>query len=286
MPSSAFDSHSASVTHPHPAGIDIPLEELRAIGRIQQMPSQPTQTGKLVVALCTYNEKENIAELVPEILNLVPMADILVVDDNSPDGTGRLADEFAAKDPRVHAIHRAGKLGLGTAMIAAFDWAMSRGYEYIQFMDADYSHPPRFLPSIIEAGKNVDVAIGSRYIPGGGIEGWGLKRHFMSRSINAFARLMLGLKTKDNSGNYRCYRVGKLAEIDWSKAICKGYGLQEELLYRLNQAGATFAEVPITFEERRFGSSKINWKEAVDAGLTILKLPFSPSATRQSEHDA
>lgn len=245
-----------------------------------QSAADDGSSSNLVVALATYNERENIAQLVPEIRRLLPRSHVLIVDDNSPDGTGELADSMAAGDAHIHVLHREGKLGLGTAVVAAFDWAIEHQYGGLVTMDADYSHPPRYLPAIVQAASKADVVIGSRYVSGGSIAGWGLKRHVMSRSINFYSRLMLGLKTRDNSGNYRYYHVSKLAEVDWSKAVARGYGFVEEILYRLSQAGATFTEVPIRFEERRFGSSKINWKEAVEAGLTFLKLPFTPSAKK------
>lgn len=228
--------------------------------------------GSVLVTLCTYNERENLEQLIPEIHKHVPAASILVIDDNSPDGTGQYVDQLAAVDPRIHVLHRPGKLGLGTATAAGFQWGIERGYDLLANMDADFSHPPRYLPAMIERVADVDVVIGSRYVPGGKIVGWGPKRHFMSRGINLYARLMLGLPSRDNSGSYRCYRVSRLAEVDWSQARAKGYAIQEEILYRLRKAGATFAEVPITFEERRFGESKIGLGEAVSAGLVLLQL--------------
>ena len=228
----------------------------------------------LLVTLCTYNERENLEQLIPEILSEVPEASILVVDDNSPDGTGEYVDSLAAENPKIHAIHREGKLGLGTATVAAFQYGIENGFDLLLNLDADFSHPPRFMPAMIEAAENFDVVIGSRYVKGGEIVGWGPKRHFMSQGINFYAKLMLGLKTKDNSGSFRCYNVKKLAEVDWSKSQAKGYAFQEEILYRLRKAGATFTEVPITFEERRFGVTKINMQEAISAGWVLLSLRF------------
>lgn len=228
----------------------------------------------LLITLCTYNERENLEQLIPEILSHVPDASILVVDDNSPDGTGEYADSLAAENPKIHVLHRAGKLGLGTATVAAFQYGIKNGYDLLLNLDADFSHPPRFMPAMVNAAENADVVIGSRYVPGGKIIGWGPKRHFMSQGINFYAKLMLGLKTKDNSGSFRCYNVRKLAEVDWSQAKAKGYAFQEEILYRLRQVGATFTEVPITFEERRFGVTKINLQEAISAGWVLLSLRF------------
>jgi dolichol-phosphate mannosyltransferase len=227
---------------------------------------------RLLVTLCTYNERENVERLVPEIHQHLPQADVLVIDDNSPDGTGEVADRLAAADSRVRVLHRPGKLGLGTAIFTGFRHAIEHGYHHVINLDADFSHPPRFLPAIYEASNRVDVSIGSRYVAGGGVVGWGLKRHFMSRAINWYARLLLRLKTRDNSGSYRCYSVAKLRELDLEKIRSRGYAFQEEILYRCRCIGCTFEEVPILFEERRYGSSKINWRETVAALWVIARL--------------
>lgn len=227
---------------------------------------------RVLVTLCTYNERENITRLIPEIHEQVPGADVLVIDDNSPDGTGQLVDEMAKIDSRIKALHREGKLGLGTATLAGFRYGIEHGYDFLINMDADFSHHPRYLPNLMSAMDRADVAIGSRYVSGGGVEGWGWHRHFMSQGINGYARLFLGLKTKDNSGSYRCYRVSKLREIDLGKVRARGYAFQEEILYRCRRVGCTFTETPIVFEDRRYGQSKINWKESVSALWVIFRL--------------
>ena len=160
----------------------------------------------------------------------------------------------------------------GTATVAGFRFAIEQGYEQVLNMDADFSHHPRHLPAIRERLSRVDVAIGSRYVSGGGVVGWNWRRHFMSRGINFYARRFLGLRTRDNSGSFRCYRVAKLAEIDWSRIRARGYAFQEELLYRCHAVGCSFEETPIVFEDRRFGTSKINWKESVAALWVIFRL--------------
>ncbi|MCA9093211.1 MAG: polyprenol monophosphomannose synthase [Planctomycetaceae bacterium] len=226
----------------------------------------------LLVSLCTYNEAENLPLLVPRILDTVPQAHVLVVDDNSPDGTGRIADEMAAKDPRVKVLHRTGKLGLGTATLAAFQFAADQGYEFVLNLDADFSHPPETIPELLKLASDADVVIGSRYVPGGKIEGWGLKRHFMSRGVNFYSRLLLRLPTRDCSGAFRCYRVSLLRKLDWSKIRGKGYAFQEEILYRCRRVGGRFKETPIQFVDRRYGSSKINMREAMIAMWVILRL--------------
>lgn len=239
--------------------------------------SQP----RILVTLCTYNERENIRLLVPEILRLLPAAKVLVIDDNSPDGTGRVADELAAADGRVNALHRAGKKGLGAATLAGFREAIARGYDFVLNMDADFSHDPAHLPALVDCMQRADVAIGSRYIPGGGIDGWGVGRHFMSRGINWYARLLLGLPTRDNSGAFRCYRVAKLAEIDLDRVRARGYAFQEEILFHCRRAGCRFEETPIVFRERRFGDSKINWRESAAALWIILRLGLKNLAGRR-----
>jgi dolichol-phosphate mannosyltransferase len=159
---------------------------------------------RLLVTLCTYNERENLGEIVPAILQIVPHATVLVIDDNSPDGTGRLADELAGADERVRVLHRPGKQGLGTAILAGFRYAIEHQFDWLTNLDADFSHHPRHLSALLECMNRCDVAIGSRYVKGGGVVGWGFRRHFMSQGINWYARLLLGLRTRDNSGRYRC----------------------------------------------------------------------------------
>ena len=229
-------------------------------------------SSRLLITLCTYNERENLADLIAEIHQVMPDADLLVIDDNSPDGTGRLADELAATNSRLRVLHREGKLGLGTATLAGFRDAIEHAYEFVLNMDADFSHHPRYLPALAQAMNAADVAIGSRYVLGGGVRGWGALRHFMSGGINWYARLMLGLKTRDNSGAFRCYRVEKLREVPLDRVRARGYAFQEEILYRLKHVGCRFAEVPIVFEDRRHGTSKINGREAAVALWVILRL--------------
>lgn len=227
---------------------------------------------KLLITLCTYNELENLPLLIPAILEQIPWGEILVVDDNSPDGTGRLADEIASREPRVHVLHRTGKLGLGTAIIAGFRYAIEHDYEFVLNMDADFSHHPRHLPALTKLMDRCDVAIGSRYVSGGKAVGWSLKRHFMSRGINLYARWLLWLKTRDNSGSYRCYRVSKLRELNLNLVRARGYAFQEEILYRCRRVGCRFEETPIVFEDRRLGLSKINYKETLAALWVIFRL--------------
>lgn len=230
--------------------------------------SSPT----LLITLCTYNERENLARLIPAIHEVAPQADVLVVDDNSPDGTGQLVDAMAEEDARVHAIHRAGKLGLGTALLAALEYAVGHGYTYVLNLDADFSHDPKAIPDLLAEMEHADVAIGSRYIAGGGVENWPFHRKLMSRVINGTTRWALGLKLQDMSGSFRCYRVSKLAELDFGRIEARGYAVLQELLFRLHRQGCRMVEVPITFKDREAGESKINWREAVAALGMIFRL--------------
>jgi dolichol-phosphate mannosyltransferase len=228
---------------------------------------------KTLITIATYNEVENLPRLVDEVFLYAPQADLLVIDDNSPDGTGQWCDERARQDPRVRCLHRAGKLGLGSATIAGMQHAIEHGYRQMLNMDADFSHDPKYLPDLL-AGmeKGVDVMIGSRYVSGGGIEGWPLKRHLMSRGVNLYSRWLLGLKPRDCSGAYRCYRTSLLAKVDFNSIRSRGYSFQEEILWHLKRLGARFGETPITFVDRVRGSSKINSKEAKTALRIILAL--------------
>ncbi len=219
-------------------------------------------TTRTLVATCTYNERENIRELLEAILEVIPEAHVLVVDDGSPDGTGSLVDEYAAENARVHVIHRAGKLGLGSAILEAMRFAIEHDYDYMVNMDADFSHSPADLPRLVEAMSSADVVIGSRYIPGGGVVGWGFKRHCMSSMINLYSRLLLGLRARDASGGFRCYRLARVRQIDFDCITSKGYSWQEEFLYYCQRVGCRITEIPIIFQERRSGESKIDLREA------------------------
>lgn len=235
------------------------------------------QTAETLVTIATYNERENLPQLVEAIFSIAPMVHVLVIDDNSPDGTGRWCDEYAAHDERFSCIHREGKLGLGTATLLALRSGMDRGYRYILNMDADFSHPPEKIPELIAAmdppeKPPADVVIGSRYVPGGGVEGWPRTRRWMSAAVNAYARLLLRLPVRDCSGAFRCYRASTLERLDFAAVRSRGYSFQEEILYRLRRAGAVFREVPFTFTDRRRGSSKINSREAVEALWIIARL--------------
>jgi dolichol-phosphate mannosyltransferase len=238
-------------------------------------PSAPPPAGprKLLVSLATYNEAENIRPLVEAIRQYAPDASILIIDDNSPDGTGRIADELSRSLPDLHVIHRPGKLGLGTATLAAMRFAIEHRFDALLNMDADFSHDPPYIPDLLNGMADHDVMIGSRYVPGGGVEGgFTLERRLMSSGINGYARLMLGLSSRDNSGAFRCYRVSKLAEIDLDRVRSRGYSFQEEILFWCQEAGCRIGETPIVFKDRRAGASKINLGEAASALWVLLRL--------------
>lgn len=227
---------------------------------------------RVVVALATYNEIENLPSLVDAIFAALPGANILVIDDNSPDGTGGWCDEQAASDRRLSCVHRAGKLGLGSATLEGMRWALARSYDVFVTMDADWSHDPQHLPQLVAATESADVAIGSRYCNGGRIEGWPIGRRVISRAMNGLSRQILRSPVRDSSGAFRAYRVEALRRISLDQVHAQGYAYLEEIIWHLRRAGVTFVEVPITFHERRAGRSKINVGEAVAKLMTLGRL--------------
>ena len=230
----------------------------------------------IAIILPTYNERENLEPLVGQLLALDLDLEVIVVDDGSPDGTGELADALAQHDARVHVIHRAGKLGLGTAYIAGFKYALAHGAERIVTMDADFSHHPRYVPVVVALTERYDVGIGSRYVPGGGVsETWGTHRRWLSRGANFFARTLLGLKAHDCTAGFRCYRREVLQSIELDRIFSNGYSFLIELMFRCQRLGYTFGETPILFENRRQGKSKISQVEIYKAMLTVLRLGIS-----------
>jgi dolichol-phosphate mannosyltransferase len=214
--------------------------------------------GRVVVVVPTYNERENLDSVVGRVRDAVPEADLLIVDDNSPDGTGELADKLAGKDQHVHVLHRAGKSGLGAAYIAGFTWALGQDYGAVVEMDADGSHQPEDLPKLLAALDRSDLVVGSRWIPGGKIVNWPKNREILSRAANVYVRLMLGIKVRDATGGFRAYRAGTLRKIDLDQVVSQGYCFQIDLTLRTLAAGLTVAEVPITFVEREHGVSKMS----------------------------
>lgn len=224
------------------------------------------------VIIPTYNESENIALLIGELRSFVPDLAIIVVDDNSPDGTGKILDTLAARDARIFPLHRPAKLGLGTAHIAGMKSALSRGFEPILTMDADFSHAPRFVPAMLAAIPKYDVVIGSRYVPGGGTLHCSAARKALSRGANLFGRTMLGLDATDTTAGFRAYRRAVLESIPLDSIVSNGYSFLIEMLYQCQKQGWNIGEVGIIFEDRQRGSSKISRQEIFKALGTVLRL--------------
>jgi dolichol-phosphate mannosyltransferase len=228
------------------------------------------------IIIPTFNECDNIQELVCEILALEPPMDVIIVDDNSPDGTGDLADALAAAHPgRVRVIHRPAKLGLGTAYIAGFKLALDLGAERILSMDADFSHHPRHIPAMLALSAEAHLVIGSRYVRGGGTRFCSLRRRVLSWGANFFARLVLALPARDCTAGFRCYHRQVLQSIDLDDIFSNGYSFLIEMIYYTKQQGWSVAESPIIFENRRHGASKISRREIFSAIYTVLRLAIS-----------
>jgi dolichol-phosphate mannosyltransferase len=232
------------------------------------------------LVLPTYNEAENIGALVraalPQLESSGLKHRILIVDDNSPDGTGRIADELASEDDRVQVLHRPGKQGLGRAYLAGFDLAMQGGADLVMEMDSDFSHDPADLPRLIAAaeGDAADLVLGSRYVPGGGVTQWGRMRRFVSRGGSAYARWLLGVPVRDLTGGFKCFNRRVLEAIDLEDVQADGYGFQIELTYKAIKAGYTVAEVPILFREREVGTSKMTSRIVLEAVWKVPALRF------------
>ena len=221
--------------------------------------------GRIVVIIPTYNERQNLPLITARVRAAVPEAHILVADDNSPDGTGVIADDLAAADDHVHVMHRKGKEGLGAAYLAGFDWALDSGYDVVVEMDADGSHQPEQLPRLLDALRDADLVLGSRWVPGGSVVNWPKSREALSRGGSLYTRLMLGVPMKDATGGYRAFRADTLRKIDLTGVESAGYCFQVELGWRAVKAGMRVREVPIEFVERELGDSKMSQKIVVEA---------------------
>lgn len=224
-----------------------------------------SSVGRVLVIIPTYNEAENLPVIVGRVRASVPDADILVADDNSPDGTGRLADEMAASDARVHVLHRPGKEGLGRAYLAGFAWGLDRDYDVLVEMDADGSHRPEELPRLLDALEHADLVLGSRWVPGGAVVNWPRSREVLSRGGSLYTRLALGIRTRDATGGYRAFRAQTLRDLDLDSVQSNGYCFQVDMLWRAVQRGKVIREVPITFVEREAGTSKMSNRIVVEA---------------------
>ena len=236
---------------------------------------------RVLTVIPTYNEKENLPVVVERLRAAVPDCDILVVDDNSPDGTGQLADSMAAEDSHINVLHRTIKDGLGGAYLAGFDWGLEAGYDVLVEMDADCSHQPEQLPLLLQAIEGgADLAIGSRYVPGGKTKNWPLHRQILSRGANLYTRLILGTKVKDITAGYRAYRREALQKLNLEGIDSKGYVFQVDLAWRSEQAGLKIVEVPITFVEREIGSSKMDGNIIVDSMTKVTRWGLTARAER------
>jgi dolichol-phosphate mannosyltransferase len=227
------------------------------------------------VILPTYDEAENLERIVGAVLEqLSPSGTVLVVDDNSPDGTGEIADRLAGSDGSVRVLHRARKEGLGPAYLAGFHLALDAGAERIIEMDADFSHDPAYLPKLIGAAENADLVIGSRYVPGGGVTEWGQMRRFISRGGSAYARMVLDLPIRDLTGGFKCFRREVLEAIDLDTIEARGYAFQVETTYRAIRAGFRVVEIPIVFKDRRDGTSKMRGAIVAEAIWRVPAMRF------------
>ena len=223
-------------------------------------------TLRSLIVVPTYNERENLPLLLEAVLKVVPaQVEILVVDDGSPDGTGKIADEWAARESRVHVLHRTGKLGLGTAYVAGFRWGLDQGFEQLIEMDADFSHDPKYLPVMLKSLESHDVAIGSRYVPGGGTVNWGLGRKVLSRGGSLYARTVLGAPIRDFTGGFNGWRRKVIEAVDVGTLRSDGYSFQIELKYRAFKKGFRWTEFPIVFADREVGKSKMNRRIVFEA---------------------
>jgi len=266
-------SESASADDHDPGYSQVP-------GELQLVPASPFTFGKsIIVVLPTYNERANLEALVTAIGQYL-VTDIVIVDDNSPDGTGDLADQLSARYPHVHVLHRPRKEGLGPAYLAGFQWALQRPYDRIIEMDCDFSHAPWDLPRLVHRSHTADLVIGSRYVPGGGTENWDARRRLVSRCGNTYVNLFLGSMIRDWTGGFRCYRRGLLEKMTLSTVRAKGYIFQVELAWRAVQLGATVSELPIRFSDRILGQSKLGWPSIIEGLMEVPKMCFRRSAGR------
>jgi dolichol-phosphate mannosyltransferase len=228
---------------------------------------------RVLVVTPTYNERDNLEVFLQGLFAVLPHAHAMVVDDASPDGTGELADAIASTDPRVRVMHRPGKLGIGSAYLDAFRWGITQGYDVLVEMDTDLSHDPKYLPAMLQALEGgADLVIGSRNVPGGGVDGWGLGRHVLSKGGSLYSRALLGLGIRDLTSGYKMFRRQVLEGIDMSAVESEGYSFQIELTYRAVRKGFRVAEVPIVFVDRRAGHSKMSRRIFAEAVLMVPRL--------------
>lgn len=255
--------------------------------QVQPANRGPIDRSRTVVIIPTFNERENIESIVGRVRRSVPEVHVLVVDDNSPDGTGELADAMAANDDHIHVMHRLGKDGLGAAYLAGFAWALQAGYEVAVEMDADGSHQPEQLSRLLDALADADLVQGSRWVPGGGTENWPASRQLISRGGSFYTRTVLGMPLRDATGGFRAFRASTLRELDLDNVASQGYCFQIDLAWRAYQRGLTVVEVPITFVERTAGASKMSQKIVAEAlwRVTVWGVDERLTRLRRRAHD-
>ena len=227
---------------------------------------------KTLIIIPTYNERENVEPLLERIFAEVPAVEVLIVDDNSPDGTGAIADGAAARDPRVHVMHREGKQGQGSAYVAGFRYAHDRDYEAVFEMDADFSHTPESLPVFLRELEDADLVLGSRYLNGVTVVNWPIKRLILSYSANVYSRIITGMRVKDLTGGFKCFRRRVLESIDWSRVGSDGYAFQIEITFKAWRKGFRIREIPIVFVDRKAGESKMSRRIVHEAAWMVWRL--------------
>ena len=227
---------------------------------------------KTLVIIPTYNESENVGRIVPLVLEKDPSINVLIVDDNSPDGTGRIADEMANQDERISVIHRQSKSGLGTAYITGFKFALENGYDLVFEMDCDFSHDPKYIVEFLKAAKDVDLVLGSRYISGVNVINWPMSRLLLSYYANVYSRLVTGLPVRDATGGFKCFRREVLEAIDLDRVKSNGYSFQIEMSFRAWKKGFRIKEIPIVFEDRKVGQSKMSKRIVREAVWMVWRL--------------
>jgi dolichol-phosphate mannosyltransferase len=230
---------------------------------------------RALIIIPTYNERENAPAIAAAVHEAVPAAHILFVDDNSPDGTGAVIDELCARSPWIKVLHRPGKQGLGRAYLAGFAQGLADGYEWLVEFDADFSHDPKYLPEMLRRAESADVVVGSRYVDGGGTKNWSLGRRIISKGGGLYARTVLGIPLRDLTAGFVCWRRHVLERLDLEGVAAQGYGFQIEMKYRALGAGFVIDEMPIVFEDRRVGQSKMSRKIFVEALVMVWRLRFS-----------
>ena len=236
--------------------------------------------GRILVIIPTFNEIDTITPIISRVRASVPESELLIVDDNSPDGTGELAQKLAGEDPFIHVMHRLGKEGLGAAYLAGFGWALQEGYDVVVEMDADGSHQPEQLPALLAALRDADLVLGSRWVAGGQVENWSRSRELLSRGGSLYSRILLGIPIHDTTGGYRAFRADTLRRLDLHEVASQGYCFQVDLAWRATQRQLRVKEVPITFVERTAGTSKMSQRIVVEALWRVTVWGFDDRVTR------